>query len=173
MSIAHVFGQDNKHVPETVMAQDVQEEMTAELPPSSQPITNVPQPPAVAGFKQTPNKGAPGSVPPGQLPNSGDTKTNQKNQHAGAGNITAPSGGNSAAGNSAFTDEGQNRIKRGARESAVVQRAIYTVLLREAVQPLVSMRTALARYILDDVEAVKEFERAVNATEEGRIYEEV
>lgn len=165
MSIAHVYGQDNKHVPEVAIAQSIQEEDQAMSPAAAGGPTNVPVPPTVNGMKQTPPK-APGAVPPGQKPNSGDTKVNNKLAPAGAPNPTDPSDGHSAAAKSPFTNEGVANAKK--KESAVLQRAIYTVMLREAIKPMIDMRTSLARYILTNESATKQFEEAVSETEKMR-----
>jgi hypothetical protein len=167
MSIAHVFGQDNKHVPDVAMAQSVQEEDEA-MQPAAQTFTNVPVPPAVAGMKQVPNApgGAPGggNVPPGSKPNSGDTKVNNK-AAIPPPNPTAASPKNSDAGKSPFTNEG---IANRQKEAAVLQRAIYTVLLKEAMKPMIDMRTSLARYVLTNDAAKEQFEQAVAETEKMR-----
>jgi hypothetical protein len=171
MSIAHVFGQDNKHVPDVVVAQGVQEEMQAEIPVNDQPILNVPTPPAVAGMKQEPNpalKGGGGGKPgsPGSLPMSGSTKVNQ---HASpvAHDPTAPSAGGTKAAESPFTGEGRSNMRN--REASVVKRAIYTVLLKEAIKPLTQMHVGMARYLLENADTVAEFEEAVADTETMRI----
>ncbi len=163
MSIAHVFGQDNKHTPQVVNAQSVQEENQALQPVATQPILNVPQPPVVPGMKQEPNpaakpgaQGGPPSVPPGQKPNSGDTKVNNKLATPPV-NPTTPTPASSDAGKSPFTSAGKNN----AKEVASMRSAIYMTLLKEAVKPMLDVKTSLARYILDRDEALKEFEAAV------------
>ena len=166
MSIAHVYGQDNKHNPDVVNAQSVQEELTAKIPPTAPPIINVPTPPAVAGFKQEPNPSAQGNgVPPGQKPNSGSTKVNEHSA-PDAPNPTSPSHGYSKAGNNPMANEGAARIRQ--KEADVLRRAMYTVILKEAMQPLLQIRTGLARYVLSNPHAVKEFEDAVDSTEDMR-----
>jgi hypothetical protein len=168
MSIAHVYGQDNKHVPETVVAQDVQEEMQAKQPPSAQPLVNTPQPQTVAGFKPMPpqgaagGKGGPGSVPPGQKPNSGATKVNNHQAPQGAGNPTAPSSGYSAAAKSPFTSEGASKIKSG-RES--LRDAILRQLLREVLTPVNDVRSRLAQLLLER-KVIEELEEGATGSSE-------
>ena len=163
MSIAHVYGQDNKHVPDVAIAQSVQEEDQAMQPPASQAIVNTPIPPAVNGMKQVPGAGAGGPVPPGQKPNSGDTKVNNAVAPKQV-NPTTPSPGYSKPAKSPFTNEGR------AKEASVLKRAIYTVMLKEAIKPMIDMRTQLARYVLSNADAVKELEEAVTTTEEMRTH---
>jgi len=167
MSIAHVYGQDNKHNPDVVNAQSVQEELTAKIPPTAPPIINVPTPPAVAGFKQEPNPSAQSNgVPAGQKPNSGSTKVNEHSAPTGP-NATSASPAYSKPANNPMANEGATRIRQ--KETDVLRRAMYTVILKEAMQPLVQIRTGLARYILSNSNAVQEFEDAVASTEEMRI----
>ena len=170
MSIAHVYGQDNKHNPDVVNAQSVQEELTAKIPPTAPPIINVPTPPAVAGFKQEPNPSAQGNgVPPGQKPQSGSTKVNEHSAPTPP-NATSASHGYSKAGNNPMANEGAARIRQ--KEADVLRRAMYTVILKEAMQPLLQIRTGLARYVLSNPQAVQEFEDAVTSTEEMRIQDD-
>ena len=164
-SMAHVYAQDNQHTPATAQAQDVQEEEQAKQPiaPQNQ-MTNVPVPPAVAGDKLMPalppgggGKG-PGSVPPGQQPNSGATKVNK---HSGPNpNDTDPTAkphGYSAAANHPMTGAGAGKIRQAAgREAIVRKKAIYDQLLREAVGPAMELRTKIAQTILADTKSVEE-----------------
>jgi hypothetical protein len=183
LSIAHVYTQDNQHVPETSIAQDVQAELAAKQPvPAAQQQVNVPIPPPVAGDKlmpaQPPGGGGapkPGGPPkpgtggqsnpsaaPGKAPNSGATKTNKA---AGQDPIhtdpTAPSHGYSAAGNSPMTSEGQARIKKSAMKQSLGQ-AIRDAILRETLGPAMKGIGQLADFIrsnnqkAEDVEASEE-----------------
>jgi hypothetical protein len=138
MSIAHVYGQDNKHSPDTVIAQDVQEQDQAQQPPA-QTFSNVPVPPQVAGMKQVPNQpgqggsGAPGGV--GDKPNSGTSKTNKfSGPDPAHTDPTKKSDGNSAAANSPFTSEGKAKLAAKAREAH--RRAMRAEILREAIGEL-------------------------------------
>jgi hypothetical protein len=167
MSIAHVFGQDNKHVPDVAISQAVQEENQAEQPVAQQPLLNVPAPPVVAGMKQEPNPNAkPGAgggngVPPGQKPNSGDSKTNLVNRAARTPpNPTSPSNGYSKAANSPMTNEGRANIKK--REAMMT--ALYGVVLKEAIGPMMTIRSDLARLLLERPDVVREFEEAAEST---------
>lgn len=153
LPIAHVYSQDNKKVPETVMAQDVQAQLVAEQPvPPAQEFTNVPVPPPVQGDKLVPAQppgggGAPGSKP--AAPQSGATKVNQAAQPAKT-DPTAASHGYSAAANNPMTAEGKGKISAMAkgkkRETAVaLKRAIYDDLLREALGPTMNNVAKIAR----------------------------
>jgi hypothetical protein len=159
MSIAHVYGQDNKHVPSVAIAQSVQEEDQAMQPAAGGGFTNVPIPPTVNGMKLVPPQqgGAGGNgPPPGQKPNSGDSKVNGKSQIQQP-NPADPSPKNSNAGKSPFTNEG----RANGRSKEAFQAQIYGTLLKEAIKPVFEMRTQLSRYILQDEAALKQFEEAV------------
>lgn len=126
MSIAHVYAQDNEHVPETTIAQDVQAEQTAKQPVASQQFQNVPIPPPVAGDKLVPaGGGAPGGPPgqsgsgpqkptPGNAAQSGSTKVNH---YSGPANVdpTAGSHGYSSAANNPMTAEGKAKARESIR----------------------------------------------------------
>ena len=69
-----------------------------------------------------------------------------------------------------MASEGAARIRQ--KEADVLRRAMYTVILKEAMQPLLQIRTGLARYVLSNPQAVQEFEDAVTSTEEMRIQDD-
>ncbi len=155
-SMAHVYAQDNQHTPATAMAQDVQEEEQAKQPIAPQnAMVNVPIPPPVAGFKAMPGgqggPGTPGSVPPGQQPNSGATKVNK---HSGPNpndtDPTAKPDQNSNTAKNPMTGAGAAK----AREAKAMKAALYDQLLREAIGPVMALRTRLAQTILADTNAV-------------------
>ena len=163
LSIAHVYTQDNKHVPATAMAQDVQAESAAKQPvPAAQQQVNVPVPPAVQGDKLMPAQppgGAPGGgskppTQPGQSPNSGSTKINQ---HAAPQTTdpTAKSHGYSAAANNPMANEGAGRIK-GAAMKASMRDEIKRQILQEALGPAVQNIREMAASILADRERAQE-----------------
>lgn len=165
-SIAHVYGQDNQHTPETTIAQDVQAELAAKQPiPAQNQMTNVPVPPTVSGDKLMPAQpkgaGGGGSVPPGQKPNSGSTKVNKfSGQEPNDTDPTAKAHGYSAAGNHPMTGEGRARIIKSAREARIpLGQAIHAQLLREALGPVISTRAQLAQAILANQDAVQELLR--------------
>jgi hypothetical protein len=148
MSIAHVYGQDNKHAPDTVIAQDVQERDQAQQPPA-QTFSNVPVPPQVAGMKQVPDQpgqqGAPGG--PGDKPNSGTSKTNKfSGPDPAHTDPTKKSDGHSAAANSPFTSEGKAKLAAKAREAQ--RRAMRAEILREALGELAQITTHGPTFLL-------------------------
>jgi hypothetical protein len=167
MSIAHVYTQDNEHVPETSIAQDVQAELAAKQPiaPQNQ-MVNVPTPPTVAGDKLMPAQakggagGAPGSgtggqsnasAAPGKAPNSGSTKTNKfSGPDPAHTDPTQKSGGYSAAANNPMANEGKANILK-SRQS--LQDAIRRNILKEALLPAMDTTQKLASFITDNVAA--------------------
>jgi hypothetical protein len=162
MSIAHVYTQDNEHVPQTTIAQDIQAELAAKQPvaPQNQQV-NVPVPPAVAGDKLMPaappggggpggppKPGAPGtqgqsnaSAAPGKAPNSGVSKVNQAAPTNGPDPLAA-SHGYSAAANNPLGSEGKGKAKESFRDT------LKRNLLKEALAPAMRGITGLADYIL-------------------------
>ena len=162
LSLSHVFSQDAKNVPAVVQAESIERERVAMEPPSDQPFTNVPTPPAVKGFKTEPNKGSPSDTP-----NTGDTKVNNKLAPKQV-NPTSPSPGYSKAANMPNTPEGKgNQLRRMGvtKEVSAMKVAIYQQMLKEALSPEMRTTTAVARYILSNPKAVEEYEAAVEAEE--------
>ncbi len=163
LSIAHVYTQDNQHVPDTTIAQDVQAELAAKQPvPAAQQQVNVPVPPPVAGDKLMPAQppgGAPGqpkgtgaqsnpSAAPGKQPNSGSTKTNKfAGQDPVHTDPTAKSHGYSAAANSPLTSEGIGNIKRQAMKQSLKDE-IKQGFLREVLGPAMRSVRDLAQFIM-------------------------
>ena len=150
LSIAHVYGQDGKHVPSTTMAQDVQAEVTAKEPPQSAAFQNVPIPPPVAGDKLVPAQQAGNGPKPGDKPNSGATKVNNAQAPAGPPNPTSASPARSSAGKDPMGNEGVANIKRTKEGNALIQSLVREQVLKEALSPMLSMRADLARYLLKD-----------------------
>lgn len=154
MSIAHVYTQDNQHVPETTIAQDVQAELAAKQPvPPQNQMTNVPMPQAVAGDKLMPAqpKGTGGqsnpSSGPGKSPNSGSTKTNKfSGQDPTHTDPTAKSHGYSAAANHPMGSEGIGKIKKAAMKQSLPS-ALRFLLLRETLAPAMTSVRKLAEHI--------------------------
>jgi hypothetical protein len=177
LSIAHVYTQDNQHVPDTTIAQDVQAELAAKQPvPAAQQQVNVPVPPPVAGDKLMPAQppgGAPkpGAAPgqpkgtgaqsnpsaaPGKQPNSGSTKTNKfAGQDPVHTDPTAKSHGYSAAANSPMTSEGIGNIKRQAMKQSL-RHEIRDSFLREALGPALHGVRDIARFILSTNQDIEE-----------------
>ena len=162
MSIAHVYTQDNEHVPQTTIAQDIQAELAAKQPiaPQNQQV-NVPVPPAVAGDKlmpAAPPGGGPGGPPkpggagtgaqsnpsaaPGKASNSGISKVNQSSPTSGP-NPVAGSHGYSAAANNPMGAEGAAKAKESLSMS------IKRKLLQEALGPSMRSVRALTDRILE------------------------
>ena len=172
LSIAHVYGQDGKHVPSTVMAQDVQAEMTAKEPPQSAAFQNVPVPPPVAGDKLVPaGGGAPGAPKPGagppalNKPNTGNTKVNNKSAPAGPPNPTSASPARSSAGKDPMGNEGIANIKRKKEARYELQHLIREQILKEAIGPVMGLRSELARYLLKDGDGIlDEIKELVDST---------
>lgn len=161
LSIAHVYGQDGKHVPSTVMAQDVQAEMTAKEPPQSAAFQNVPIPPPVAGDKLVPTAGGalgangkPAGPPALNKPNTGDTKVNNKAAPAGPPNPTSASPARSNAGKDPMGSEGIANIKRKKEAQAELSSLIREQILKEAIGPVMGIRAELARYLLKDGDGI-------------------
>jgi hypothetical protein len=145
MSIAHVYSQDGKKTPETVLAQDVQEREQAEQPPAES-FTNVPVPPTTEGMKVVPTQGQ----NPSDQPNSGTKKVNQ---HAALDtNDTNPTSTNkmSPENRNPMTDKGKAGILAHERRTkASLRRAVKSEILREALGPLMKEDSALAKLILE------------------------
>lgn len=157
MSLAHVYSQDNAHVPSTTIAQDVQAELVAKQPAPQEQFQNVPVPPPVTGDKLVPTQNGaaggsgakPGVVPPGSKPNSGSTKVNS---YSGPSSVdpTAGSHGYSTAANSPMTQEG----KAKAKES--VGTLLSRKLVREALGGVIRSRNALIESIADNQKKLEE-----------------
>lgn len=146
VSIASVYGQDNKHAPETTMAQDVQARDAAMTPPPpTAQFTNVPVPEPVSGEKLVP------AQQPGTKPNTGDAKRNglggQDPVHT---DPKAPSHGMSAAARHPMTQEGKGAtVAHDKRSRQSVGAMIRANVLREALAGMLDRDKGLADYVTE------------------------